>query len=173
MQLLLLLQYPYICHIYRRPQDQTEKEVGNHPDFLQSSSYILLQNKSKSKQIGRARAMGKGTEAFPDLGEHCKHEDCNQLDFLPFTCDGCHKVAIKSNPIRSQTLNTPIPANVYLLFFFSSIIIFLQHKHKNKYKHRERVRNYKVKPTTCLYYFPLLKDFGTKPKYYRCIKQER
>ncbi|XP_020259174.1 zinc finger AN1 and C2H2 domain-containing stress-associated protein 11 [Asparagus officinalis] len=35
---------------------------------------------------------GKGTEAFPDLGEHCNHDDCNQLDFLPFTCDGCHKV---------------------------------------------------------------------------------
>lgn len=37
-------------------------------------------------------AMGRGTEAFPDLGEHCEHEDCNQLDFLPFTCDGCNKV---------------------------------------------------------------------------------
>lgn len=36
--------------------------------------------------------MGKGTEAFADLGEHCNHEECNQLDFLPFTCDGCHKV---------------------------------------------------------------------------------
>ncbi|KAG0470645.1 hypothetical protein HPP92_017345 [Vanilla planifolia] len=36
--------------------------------------------------------MGKGTEAFPDLGKHCEHDDCNQLDFLPFTCDGCRKV---------------------------------------------------------------------------------
>ncbi|KAI4351504.1 hypothetical protein L6164_005870 [Bauhinia variegata] len=36
--------------------------------------------------------MGGGTEAFPDLGKHCQHLDCNQLDFLPFTCDGCHKV---------------------------------------------------------------------------------
>lgn len=36
--------------------------------------------------------MGRGTEAFPDLGAHCEHEDCNQLDFLPFTCDGCQKV---------------------------------------------------------------------------------
>ncbi|OAY64641.1 Zinc finger AN1 domain-containing stress-associated protein 12 [Ananas comosus] len=35
--------------------------------------------------------MGRGTEAFPDLGAHCEHEDCNQLDFLPFTCDGCQK----------------------------------------------------------------------------------
>lgn len=31
-----------------------------------------------------------GTEAFPDLGKHCQFDDCNQLDFLPFTCDGCH-----------------------------------------------------------------------------------
>ncbi|KAF2316176.1 hypothetical protein GH714_041517 [Hevea brasiliensis] len=33
-----------------------------------------------------------GTEAFPDLGTHCQHSDCNQLDFLPFKCQGCHKV---------------------------------------------------------------------------------
>ncbi|CAI9111090.1 OLC1v1011228C1 [Oldenlandia corymbosa var. corymbosa] len=32
-----------------------------------------------------------GTEAFPDLGEHCQHSDCHQLDFLPFKCGGCHK----------------------------------------------------------------------------------
>ncbi|XP_010913471.1 zinc finger AN1 domain-containing stress-associated protein 12 [Elaeis guineensis] len=37
--------------------------------------------------------MGRGgTEAFPDLGAHCDHEDCKQLDFLPFTCDGCQRV---------------------------------------------------------------------------------
>ena len=36
--------------------------------------------------------MGGGTEAFPDLGQHCQHSDCNQLDFLPFNCDGCQKV---------------------------------------------------------------------------------
>ncbi|KAK6267417.1 hypothetical protein QUC31_018254 [Theobroma cacao] len=36
--------------------------------------------------------MGGGTEAFPDLGRHCQHSDCHQLDFLPFKCDGCHKV---------------------------------------------------------------------------------
>ncbi|XP_052196231.1 zinc finger AN1 domain-containing stress-associated protein 12 [Diospyros lotus] len=33
-----------------------------------------------------------GTEAFPDLGMHCQHPECNQLDFLPFDCDSCHKV---------------------------------------------------------------------------------
>ncbi|KAJ4961365.1 hypothetical protein NE237_021275 [Protea cynaroides] len=36
--------------------------------------------------------MAGGTEAFPDLGRHCQHEDCHQLDFLPFECDGCRKV---------------------------------------------------------------------------------
>ncbi|XP_028771135.1 zinc finger AN1 domain-containing stress-associated protein 12 [Neltuma alba] len=36
--------------------------------------------------------MAGGTEAFPDLGRHCQHDDCNLLDFLPFTCDGCHQV---------------------------------------------------------------------------------
>ncbi|XP_057447516.1 zinc finger AN1 domain-containing stress-associated protein 12 [Lotus japonicus] len=33
-----------------------------------------------------------GTEAFPDLGKHCQHHDCHQLDFLPFTCDACKQV---------------------------------------------------------------------------------
>ncbi|XVE83893.1 hypothetical protein DITRI_Ditri16bG0124900 [Diplodiscus trichospermus] len=36
--------------------------------------------------------MAGGTEAFPDLGKHCQHSDCDQLDFLPFKCEGCHKV---------------------------------------------------------------------------------
>lgn len=36
--------------------------------------------------------MEGGTEAFPDLGKHCQLSDCNQLDFLPFKCDGCQKV---------------------------------------------------------------------------------
>uniref|UniRef100_A0A1J3FN23 Zinc finger AN1 domain-containing stress-associated protein 12 n=1 Tax=Noccaea caerulescens TaxID=107243 RepID=A0A1J3FN23_NOCCA len=35
---------------------------------------------------------GGGTEAFPDLGEHCQNPDCKLLDFLPFTCDGCKLV---------------------------------------------------------------------------------
>ncbi|KAJ8562659.1 hypothetical protein K7X08_031111 [Anisodus acutangulus] len=33
-----------------------------------------------------------GTPAFPNLGKHCSVEDCRQIDFLPFTCDCCHKV---------------------------------------------------------------------------------
>ncbi|EPS59903.1 hypothetical protein M569_14903 [Genlisea aurea] len=36
--------------------------------------------------------MTGGTEAFPDLGSHCRHPDCNQLDFLPFTCNACSEV---------------------------------------------------------------------------------
>lgn len=35
---------------------------------------------------------GSGTEAFPELGAHCQDPECNQLDFLPFTCDSCRKV---------------------------------------------------------------------------------
>ncbi|CAK9148698.1 unnamed protein product [Ilex paraguariensis] len=35
---------------------------------------------------------GGGTEAFPDLGMHCQHPECNQLDFLPFNCDACRRV---------------------------------------------------------------------------------
>lgn len=33
-----------------------------------------------------------GTPAMPDLGQHCSRDDCHQLDFLPFTCNACHKV---------------------------------------------------------------------------------
>nr|GMD90533.1 zinc finger AN1 and C2H2 domain-containing stress-associated protein 16-like [Ipomoea batatas] len=33
-----------------------------------------------------------GTPAFPNLGKHCSVDDCRQIDFLPFTCDCCHKV---------------------------------------------------------------------------------
>ncbi|CAN0857506.1 Zinc finger AN1 domain-containing stress-associated protein 12 [Linum grandiflorum] len=36
--------------------------------------------------------MSGGTEAFPDLGRHCQHQECHQLDFLPFECDGCQQV---------------------------------------------------------------------------------
>ncbi|KAL6994302.1 Zinc finger AN1 domain-containing stress-associated protein 12 [Sarracenia purpurea var. burkii] len=36
--------------------------------------------------------MAGGTEAFPDMGMHCQHTECNQLDFLPFKCDSCRKV---------------------------------------------------------------------------------
>mmetsp|Transcript_36168 Transcript_36168/g.43636 ORF Transcript_36168/g.43636 Transcript_36168/m.43636 type:complete len:413 (-) Transcript_36168:155-1393(-) len=28
---------------------------------------------------------------FPELEVHCSHPDCNQVDFLPFECDCCHK----------------------------------------------------------------------------------
>lgn len=29
---------------------------------------------------------------FSELGKHCSLNDCNQRDFLPFTCDCCSKV---------------------------------------------------------------------------------
>ncbi|KAH7674383.1 AN1-like Zinc finger domain-containing protein [Dioscorea alata] len=41
---------------------------------------------------GEKMGIGGGTEAFPELGAHCSYEDCYQLDFLPFNCDGCQKV---------------------------------------------------------------------------------
>ncbi|CAI5501169.1 unnamed protein product [Closterium sp. Naga37s-1] len=33
-----------------------------------------------------------GTPAFPDLGKHCSVTSCQQIDFLPFTCDKCRMV---------------------------------------------------------------------------------
>lgn len=33
-----------------------------------------------------------GTPQFPDLGKHCSVDDCKLIDFLPFTCDSCHRV---------------------------------------------------------------------------------
>ncbi|XP_062006887.1 zinc finger AN1 and C2H2 domain-containing stress-associated protein 11-like [Rosa rugosa] len=33
-----------------------------------------------------------GTPEFPDLGKHCSVVECQQIDFLPFTCDSCNKV---------------------------------------------------------------------------------
>lgn len=33
-----------------------------------------------------------GTLEFPNLGRHCSIESCQQIDFLPFTCDKCTKV---------------------------------------------------------------------------------
>lgn len=50
-------------------------------------------------------AAAGGTEAFPDLGRHCQHSDCHQLDFLPFTCDGCQKV---SSPIPNSCFSTDL-----------------------------------------------------------------
>ncbi|KAK0584773.1 hypothetical protein LWI29_018448 [Acer saccharum] len=56
--------------------------------------------------------MGGGTEAFPDLGRHCQNPDCQQLDFLPFKCDGCHKVfclehrSYKSHECQKQDIKS-------------------------------------------------------------------
>ena len=40
----------------------------------------------------RVSAAGMGTPEFPNLGKHCSVGDCNQIDFLPFTCDRCDHV---------------------------------------------------------------------------------
>ena len=58
--------------------------------------------------------MGGGTEAFPDLGQHCQNPDCNQLDFLPFKCDGCQKVYTFSSIASSISR-----------FFFIKLLPFL------------------------------------------------
>jgi len=28
---------------------------------------------------------------FCNVGKHCEHPECNMRDYLPFTCDACHK----------------------------------------------------------------------------------
>ncbi|KAL9227086.1 hypothetical protein vseg_002822 [Gypsophila vaccaria] len=48
---------------------------------------IRLNYKNKNKN--KNEDVRGGTEAFPDLGAHCQHADCHQLDFLPFQCDRC------------------------------------------------------------------------------------
>ncbi|EMS59687.1 Zinc finger AN1 domain-containing stress-associated protein 17 [Triticum urartu] len=71
----------------------------------------------------------RGTEAFPDLGAHCDKEDCNQLDFLPFDCDGCGKVfCAEHRTIRINRLILPssgasraIQIHPYLLVPFSRL----------------------------------------------------
>ncbi|CAL0321777.1 unnamed protein product [Lupinus luteus] len=45
-----------------------------------------------------------GTEAFPELGKHCQHQDCTLLDFLPFTCQGCKQVfCLEHRSYKSHT----------------------------------------------------------------------
>ncbi|KAF6143263.1 hypothetical protein GIB67_039046 [Kingdonia uniflora] len=52
--------------------------------------------------------MSGGTEAFPDLGRHCQNPDCHQLDFLPFTCDSCHKVfCVEHRLTKSHSCSSP------------------------------------------------------------------
>jgi hypothetical protein len=44
----------------------------------------VVENKKTSGRMG--------TPAFPNLGQHCSVSDCQQIDFLPFSCDACNKV---------------------------------------------------------------------------------
>ena len=32
------------------------------------------------------------TMEFSDLGKHCQHDGCRQLDFLPYTCNACNNI---------------------------------------------------------------------------------
>lgn len=54
-------------------------------DQSNSEIRIPINNRERTMATG-------GTEAFPDLGKHCQHSECNQLDFLPFQCSACQKV---------------------------------------------------------------------------------
>lgn len=58
---------------------------------ISTKFYQNTRNQNQEEE-NKLSIMGGGTEAFPDLGSHCQHQDCHQLDFLPFKCDGCHKV---------------------------------------------------------------------------------
>lgn len=52
--------------------------------------------------------MGGGTEAFPDLGQHCQLPDCHQLDFLPFDCNRCQKVfCVEHRSYKSHNCTKP------------------------------------------------------------------
>lgn len=82
--------------------------------------------------------MGGGTEAFPELGSHCQHSDCRQLDFLPFNCNACSKVLslipsfFLSLLIRSDWLNknwrTQIEAISLCFPSFSLQVFCLEHR---------------------------------------------
>jgi len=37
-----------------------------------------------------------------EVGKHCAHPDCHQLDFLPFTCDLCRGVFCAEHRLREQ-----------------------------------------------------------------------
>jgi len=91
-------------------QNFSLKEVKSLAYFLYSSEIDNTKQTEREREIGTKREMGKGTEEFPDLGEQCSHEECNQLDFLPYKCDGCHKVYIRhevqSNPIQSNPIQS-------------------------------------------------------------------
>ncbi|KAK9699447.1 hypothetical protein RND81_08G173800 [Saponaria officinalis] len=53
-----------------------------------------------------------GTEAFPDLGAHCQHPLCRQLDFLPFHCDRCRQTfCIEHRTYKSHDCTRPDDKN--------------------------------------------------------------
>lgn len=90
------IRYPYQILAYAPSQFQTYKYtlLFYFSSFI-SSFFSILNFSTITKETTNIQietmASG-GTEAFPDLGKHCQHVDCHQLDFLPFTCDGCKQV---------------------------------------------------------------------------------
>lgn len=57
-----------------------------------------------------------GTPEFPNLGKHCSVGDCNQIDFLPFTCDRCDHVRLsRLLPWPFSCLGASLPESDLLL----------------------------------------------------------
>lgn len=73
-------------------QIQQQKSISFN-NILQSKSNTNLFNKilQSNPIITEIEMEDGGTEAFADLGRHCQHSDCHQLDFLPFKCYACHQ----------------------------------------------------------------------------------
>lgn len=83
-------------------------------NFLFVRSTKLLEEDNRKRKDYMAAG---GTEAFPDLGSHCQLSDCNQLDFLPFKCDGCQKV----NTIK--LLSFSLHVKMLKVFFQTELIV--------------------------------------------------
>lgn len=82
MQPTYLPTYIYLYIYPRQAAGNVNLNLTLHPYLFSRSNH-----NSQTKMVVEG-----GTEAFPDLGTHCQRPDCNQLDFLPFKCDGCLKV---------------------------------------------------------------------------------
>jgi len=86
------------------PRPFDDRALPFPPPFLPAATAVAATTRARgdaeavllaSVLLERGRAArfgGMGTPEFPDLGKHCSVGDCNQIDFLPFTCDRCDHV---------------------------------------------------------------------------------
>jgi predicted nucleic acid binding AN1-type Zn finger protein len=66
-----------------------------------------------------------------EVGKHCAHPDCHQLDFLPFTCDFCHKVFCAEHRLREEhtcVSTTSLPANVAVNCPICNAIVYVHNE---------------------------------------------